>query len=101
MNADGILPRSHHWHKLFVCKYSRECKDSARTTELGRIIGRHKHLLILIDLYNVINILKKVTNSKVTADEHVPIASESDEKSENIIGLDPYILNSFSYLDPI
>ena len=23
------------------------------------------------------------------------------EKSENIIGLDPYILNSFSYLDPI
>ena len=23
------------------------------------------------------------------------------EKSENIIGLDPFVLNSFSYLDPI
>ena len=29
------------------------------------------------------------------------VKQKYSEKSENIIGLDPYILNSFSYLDPI
>ena len=38
-----------------------------------------------VDLYNYQRLINQIDN----------------EKSENIIGLDPYILNSFSYLSPI
>ena len=39
--------------------------------------------------------------STVTKHEVQCSVQKCYEKSENIIGLDPYILNSFSHLDPI
>ena len=39
---------------------------------------------------------EKVMSSEADRDQQ-----KYSEKSETIIGLDPYILNSFSYLDPI
>ena len=51
---------------------------------------------MLIDLFHIIDKDAMTTDNDTT----LYLILENRE-SENIIGLDPYILNSFSYLDPI